>query len=119
MTKGDVPPCAYCREWPVNFPHAYCSKECGIRDRIRKDAAEVKPLQEFSEESRDFASGEFSLSVWILGYDLTSKSDPWVVASRFADRWDDRERKLQTPGIRTIFQINLPKKYEDRFTNAV
>lgn len=99
----------------MNPPHLYCTRECGLRDQARRNAIDIKPLWRLDDETPEYARGEL-LFRHAGNSELLKFS---IVASCFADRWEDRANGLQPPSDLGIFQISLPKKYEVRFSNAL
>ncbi|KAG9044835.1 hypothetical protein FS837_007469 [Tulasnella sp. UAMH 9824] len=94
VQKGEAQPCAYCKEYPANVPYEYCSKDCGMKDARERDR-NASPLVLISPDKNNYIS----------------------IARRVQDRWDDPI--LAPPEITAIFQINVSKKYENRFKDAV
>jgi len=96
VIRKEVAGCAYCKVWPVNPPHDYCSKDCG-----RKDA------------------GSKSRAVVVAPLRILRNEDPitQAVGTRFLQSW--RSVDGQKPSLRSMYQISVPSKIVKRFEQAI
>lgn len=95
VKRGEAQACAYCKELPASLPYEYCTKDCGMKDAREKERNPSSPLSLITPDKNQYTS----------------------IAKRFHERWDDE--LLAVPEITAIYQINVSRKYEARFRDAV